>query len=332
MLIGLDAMGTNNSPRTEVEGAIDALNSSDSHLRIMLFGDKGAIEEELEKYERAWPMERLSINHAPEQVLVEDSPAKVLRRKPNSSIAVGLKTLKMGQLDAFISAGSTGAVMAGALLTLRPLKGVDRPCIGTVVPTARGPLLLLDAGANVDCKPHQMTQFAGLGKVYAQDLMGIENPKIGLLNIGEEPEKGNEVSLATFQALKASHLNFVGNIEGGSILDGSCDVLVCDGFVGNVVLKFYESVANFISNLFKEKLGKGSRSTDLKEIFRILDYTETGGAPLLGVNGVVVICHGGSPPKAIRNAIGVAEKAVKSKMVSHFVEEIDSFSEKGMFL
>ena len=327
MRIGLDAMGTNHSPCTEVEGAISSLRDSTDDLQIILIGDDELIRLELEKYDSTYPMDQLSIIHAPEKVLNEDSPAKALRQKPNSSIAVGLKMQKNGELDAFVSAGSTGAVMAGSLLILRPLKGVDRPCIGTVVPTAKGPLLLLDAGANVDCKPHHLTQFAGLGKVYAQDLMGIDTPRVGLLNIGEEPEKGNEVTLATHKILSSTHLNFVGNVEGGEILGGACDVLVCDGFVGNVILKFYESVAYFISNLFKDKLGQGSG--ELKDIFKILDYTETGGAPLLGVNGVVIICHGNSPPKAIYNAIGVADRAVQAAMLSHFIEEIDSFGPTG---
>jgi glycerol-3-phosphate acyltransferase PlsX len=325
--IGLDAMGTNHSPCTEVEGAISSLRDSTDDLQIILIGDDELIRLELQKHDSTYPMDQLSIIHAPEKVLNEDSPAKALRQKPNSSIAIGLKMQKNGELDAFVSAGSTGAVMAGSLLILRPLKGVDRPCIGTVVPTAKGPLLLLDAGANVDCKPHHLTQFAGLGKVYAQDLMGIDTPRVGLLNIGEEPEKGNEVTLATHKILSSTHLNFVGNIEGGEILGGACDVLVCDGFVGNVILKFYESVAYFISNLFKDKLGQGSGA--LKDIFKILDYTETGGAPLLGVNGVVIICHGNSPPKAIYNAIGVADRAVQAAMLSHFIEEIDSFGPTG---
>ena len=327
MRIGLDAMGTNHSPCTEVEGAISSLRDSTDDLQIILIGDDELIRLELEKYDSTYPMDQLSIIHAPEKVLNEDSPAKALRQKPNSSIAVGLKMQKNGELDAFVSAGSTGAVMAGSLLILRPLKGVDRPCIGTVVPTAKGPLLLLDAGANVDCKPHHLTQFAGLGKVYAQDLMGIDTPRVGLLNIGEEPEKGNEVTSAAHKILSSTHLNFVGNVEGGEILGGACDVLVCDGFVGNVILKFYESVAYFISNLLKDKLGQGSG--ELKDIFKILDYTETGGAPLLGVNGVVIICHGNSPPKAIYNAIGVADRAVQAAMLSHFIEEIDSFGPTG---
>jgi glycerol-3-phosphate acyltransferase PlsX len=325
--IGLDAMGTNHSPCTEVEGAISSLRDSTDDLQIILIGDDELIRLELQKHDSTYPMDQLSIIHAPEKVLNEDSPAKALRQKPNSSIAIGLKMQKNGELDAFVSAGPTGAVMAGSLLILRPLKGVDRPCIGTVVPTAKGPLLLLDAGANVDCKPHHLTQFAGLGKVYAQDLMGIDTPRVGLLNIGEEPEKGNEVTLATHKILSSTHLNFVGNVEGGEILSGACDVLVCDGFVGNVILKFYESVAYFISNLFKDKLGQGSG--ELKDIFKILDYTETGGAPLLGVNGVVIICHGNSPPKAIYNAIGVADRAVQAAMLSHFIEEIDSFGPTG---
>jgi glycerol-3-phosphate acyltransferase PlsX len=320
-------MGTNHSPCTEVEGAISSLRDSTDDLQIILIGDDELIRLELQKHDSTYPMDQLSIIHAPEKVLNEDSPAKALRQKPNSSIAIGLKMQKNGELDAFVSAGPTGAVMAGSLLILRPLKGVDRPCIGTVVPTAKGPLLLLDAGANVDCKPHHLTQFAGLGKVYAQDLMGIDTPRVGLLNIGEEPEKGNEVTLATHKILSSTHLNFVGNVEGGEILSGACDVLVCDGFVGNVILKFYESVAYFISNLFKDKLGQGSG--ELKDIFKILDYTETGGAPLLGVNGVVIICHGNSPPKAIYNAIGVADRAVQAAMLSHFIEEIDSFGPTG---
>ena len=327
MRIGLDAMGTNHSPCTEVEGAISSLRDSTDDLQIILIGDDELIRLELEKYDSTYPMDQLSIIHAPEKVLNEDSPAKALRQKPNSSIAIGLKMQKNGELDAFVSAGPTGAVMAGSLLILRPLKGVDRPCIGTVVPTAKGPLLLLDAGANVDCKPHHLAQFAGLGKVYAQDLMGIDTPRIGLLNIGEEPEKGNEVTVTTHKVLSSTHLNFVGNVEGGELLGGVCDVLVCDGFVGNVILKFYESVASFISNLFKDKLGQGSG--DLRDIFKILDYTETGGAPLLGVNGVVIICHGNSPPKAIHNAIGVADRAVQAAMLSHFIEEIDSFGPTG---
>ncbi|RMH15749.1 MAG: phosphate acyltransferase PlsX [Gemmatimonadetes bacterium] len=323
MRIALDAMGTDDAPVAEVAGAVEALKDTDGDLEILLVGDQDAVEAELARHPDA-PRDRVRVVHAPERVLPDESPAKALRRKPNSSIAIGLGLHRDGQADAFISAGSTGAVMAGSLFILRPLAGVDRPPIGTVIPTARGPLLMLDAGANVDCKPHQLVQFAQLGKVYAQDLMGIPDPRIGLLNIGEEPGKGDERSVETHQLLAAqTDLNFVGNVEGRAIIQGVCDVLVCDGFAGNVLLKFYESVASFIVGLLKPALGDELlHKPDVERIFRLLDYTETGGAPLLGVHGITIICHGGSPPKAIRNAIRVAAQAVRSSLVSHFEREL----------
>ena len=326
--IALDAMGTDTAPTAEVAGAVSALKSAESDFEIILVGDSAVIQTELAKH-TGFPYDRLSIVHASERVLPGESPSTVLRRKPDSSIAIGVGLHKDGRADAFISAGSTGAVMAASLFILRPLEGVDRPAIGTVVPSAGGPLLLLDAGANVDCKPHQLVQFAHLGKVYAQDLMGIADPRIGLLNIGEEPKKGDELTVAAHKALVESGLNFVGNVEGRGIVEGGCDVLVCDGFVGNVLLKFYESVATFIVGLLTNALGEAHASHDLEEVFRLLDYTETGGAPLLGVSGIPIICHGGSPPKAIENAIRVADKAAKASMVSHFVRELAHPIESG---
>ena len=326
--IALDAMGTDTAPTAEVAGAVSALKSAESDFEIILVGDSAVVQTELAKH-TGFPSDRLSIVHASERVLPGESPSTVLRRKPDSSIAIGVGLHKDGRADAFISAGSTGAVMAASLFILRPLEGVDRPAIGTVVPSAGGPLLLLDAGANVDCKPHQLVQFARLGKVYAQDLMGIADPRIGLLNIGEEPKKGDELTVAAHKALVESGLNFVGNVEGRGIVEGGCDVLVCDGFVGNVLLKFYESVATFIVGLLTNALGEAHANHDLEEVFRLLDYTETGGAPLLGVSGIPIICHGGSPPKAIENAIRVADKAAKASMVSHFVREMAHPIESG---
>ena len=316
------------APAAEVAGALSALKSPESDFDVILVGDSVVLQAELAKH-TGFPTDRLSIVHASERVSPGEPPSTVLRRKPDSSIAVGVGLHKEGKADAFISAGSTGAVMAVSLFILRALEGVDRPAIGTVVPTAGGPLLLLDAGANVDCKPHQLVQFAHLGKVYAQDLMGIADPRIGLLNIGEEPEKGDELAVAAYQALLGSDFNFVGNVEGRGIVEGGCDVLVCDGFVGNVLLKFYESVASFIVGLLANALGDAQTSHDLEEVFRLLDYTETGGAPLLGVNGIPIICHGGSPPKAIENAIRVADQAAKASMVSHFVRELSKPVESG---
>ena len=328
MRIALDAMGTDTAPVAEVAGAIEALRNPETNFEIVLVGDSDVLQAELAKH-TGFPTDRLSIVHASERVLPGEPASTVLRRKPDSSIAVGVGLHKEGEADAFISAGSTGAVMAASLLILRPLEGVDRPAIGTVVPSAGGPLLLLDAGANVDCKPHQLVQFAHLGKVYAQDLMGIAEPRIALLNIGEEPKKGDELAVATYEALMESGLNFVGNVEGRGIVEGGCDVLVCDGFVGNVLLKFYESVASFIVGLLTNALGDAHASQDLEEVFRLLDYTETGGAPLLGVNGIPIICHGASPPKAIENAIHVADRAAEASMVSHFVRELARPIESG---
>ena len=321
MRIALDAMGTDKAPAIEVSGAVIALMDPKSDFEVILVGDGDALEAELARHSD-FPSDRLSIVHARQRVLPGEPPSTVLRRKPESSIAIGIRLHEKGEADAFISAGSTGAVMAASLFILGPLEGVDRPAIGTVVPTANGPLLLLDAGANVDCKPHQLVQFARLGKVYAQDLMGISCPRVGLLNIGEEPKKGDELAVAAYQGLEESGINFVGNIEGRGIIEGGCDVLVCDGFVGNVLLKFYESVASFVVSLLTNALGDAHPSDDLDEVFRLFDYTETGGAPLLGVNGIPIICHGGSPPKAICNAIGVADRAAKASMVSHFVREL----------
>jgi glycerol-3-phosphate acyltransferase PlsX len=243
---------------------------------------------------------------------------------------VGLGLHRKGEVDAFISAGSTGAVMAASLFTLRPLPGVERPSVATFLPTAGRPTLLLDAGTNVDCKPRHLVQFAHLGHVYVKDILGVERPRIGLLNIGEEPEKGDERSVETHALLAADdRLDFVGNVEGREIVKGVCDVLVADGFAGNVLLKFYESVALFIIGLMRTELERTEVEMDLHRVFRVLDYTEYGGAPLLGVNGVSIICHGGSSPKAIRNAVRVAAQAVRSDMVNDMAQELSELASAG---
>jgi glycerol-3-phosphate acyltransferase PlsX len=324
MRIALDAMGTDLAPGPEVLGALQALEQLEPDIEIVLVGDEAVIRAELDKHGGA--PRRLSIHHAPDRVTASDAPASVIRRKPGSSIVVGLRLQQEGAVQAFVSAGSTGAMMATSLFTLRPLPGVDRPPIATPLPTVSGPCLLLDSGANVDCKSHQLVQFAHLGSTYARDTMGLDRPRVALLNIGEEPEKGNEVAVET-HALLASEpgIHFVGNIEGRDIILGACDVAVCDGFVGNVLLKFYESVAGFIISLLEPHLAEARRrSTDLQNVFRILDYAEYGGAPLLGVGGVSIICHGESPPKAIHNALAVAARAVRSDMVKHSARDVSA--------
>lgn len=322
MRIILDAMGTDHAPRSEVAGAIEALKELDSDVEIVLVGDQETIEAELAGHDQI--PERLSVHHAPDRVTPEESPSKVIRRNPESSLVVGLKLHRDGAGQAFVSAGSTGAIMATSLFTLRPLPGVDRPSVATILPSAGPPVLLLDAGANVDCKPHHLVQFAHLGNIYAQVMMGRSDPRIALLNIGKEPGKGDELTTETYQLLCTEvGLNFVGNVEGRDIIKDVCDVVVCDGFVGNAILKFYESVAQFIVGLVEaEQKGKASEGLDLDRVFRVLDYAETGGAPLLGVGGVPVICHGESTPKAIRNALKMAVRAVRSDMVKHSAQEV----------
>ncbi|MBT8402924.1 MAG: phosphate acyltransferase PlsX [Gemmatimonadetes bacterium] len=322
MRIALDAMGTDAAPTTEVEGAIRALNELGEDFEIVLVGDPDLIGAELARHDDA-PLGRIHVEAARERVLHDDAPATVVRRKPDSSIAVGLRLHREGAVDAFISAGPTGAVMAASLFILRRLPGVERPSVGTFLPTASTPSLLLDAGTNVDCKPRHLRQFAHLGRVYMADVLGIDEPRIGLLNIGEEPGKGEERAQEAYRMLAADEgLNFVGNIEGRQVVAGACDVLVADGFVGNVLLKFYESVAQFILGLVQREQRERGLDVAFDSVLRLLDYSEYGGAPLLGVNGVTIICHGGSPPKAIRNAVRVARQAVLSGMVADMASEL----------
>lgn len=322
MRIALDAMGTDHAPSPEVAGAILALRAAGSDVEIVLVGDEAEVLAEIDRYDDV--PTTLSVRHAPDRVSADDPPASVIRRKPESSIVVGLRMQKDGEADAFVSAGSTGAVMASSLFTLRPLPGVERAPVGALLPTARDLCLLVDAGANVGCKPQHLVQFAHLGTVYAKDAMGRANPRVGLLNIGEEPGKGDELTVEAFTLLtRQKGIEFIGNIEGRDIVSGECDVIVCDGFVGNVLLKFYESVAGYIVQLLRAELeGAREGTLDLDHVFRILDYTEYGGAPLLGLNGVSIICHGESPPKAIHNALAVAVRAVRSDLVQHSGEHL----------
>ena len=321
MRIALDAMGTDRHPSVEVEGAVQALRETGDDLRIVLVGDQTAIRRELARLGEA-ESERLSIVHAADRIAPGEPAVTAVRRKPGSSIVVGLHLQKEGQADAFVSAGSTGAVMAASLFILRPVPGVDRPAIATILPTAIGPTVMVDAGANVDCKPAHLVQFARLGVVYAHDVLGKEKPRVGLLNIGEEPEKGNELSVETHRLLVESDVNFIGNVEGRDIIKGACDVLVTDGFVGNVLLKFYESVAGFVFGLLRREMADEQLEAKMGKVTRILDYAEYGGAPLLGVNGISIICHGGSTPRAITNAIKAAMTASNAHMVGHILEEV----------
>lgn len=315
MRIALDAMGGDRAPQVPVRGALEALTHLAESVEVVLVGDPEAIQRELGGRAES----RISILPASEVIDMDEPPVPAIRRKQDSSIVVGLQAHADGRADAFVTGGHTGAAMAGSIFTLKPLPGVDRPAIGVVFPGAE-PTLVLDVGANVDCRPHQLLQFAHLGHIYAQDVMGCARPRIGLLNIGEEPGKGNELVVEAHELLSRSGLHFVGNVEGRDILRARCDVVVCDGFVGNVVLKFYEDAADFILSLLNPVLDHDRPEYHRLETF--LDYTTYGGAPLLGVNGVVVITHGDTPPRAIANAVDVAVQAVERGMVAHLRRQL----------
>lgn len=323
MRIALDVMGTDRHPAVEVEGAVQALRDLPDDCSVLLIGDEPRVRAELARWPDA-PHHRIEVVHAPDVIRPGEGAATVVRRKPKSSIVVGLTMQREGVADAFVSAGSTGAVMAASLFLLGALRGVDRPAVATVLPTASLPCLLIDSGANVDCRPGHLLQFARLGTIYVEDVWRRTHARVGLLNIGEEPEKGNETSIDAHRLLRESDLNFVGNVEGRDLIRGVCDVLVTDGFTGNVLLKFYESVTGFMHGLLGAELARRQVSVDLDTLFRVFDYTEYGGAPLLGVNGVSVICHGGSPPRAIRNALRVARQAVETKMVGHIEQDAEA--------
>ena len=325
--VAIDAMGGDRGPAVNVEGAV--LAARELGLSILLVGDEEELSRRLQHHSTNGL--NIAICHAPETVGMHESPSAALRKKKQSSIRIGLELVKRGEADAFISAGNTGAVMATALIILGPLPGVERPAIALIVPTLRGHSILLDVGANADCKARHLVQFAIMGDVYARQLMGRTSPTIGLLSIGEEESKGNELTREAFKALEEEpSLNFIGNVEGREVFSGTADVIVCDGFTGNIALKISESAAEFFTVLLKEELSKGLvgkvGAVLARDAFRRfkkrVDYTEYGGAPLLGVRGVCIISHGRSTAKAIKNAIRVAAECVENRVNEHIREGI----------
>jgi phosphate acyltransferase len=317
--IALDVMGGDHAPQAPVDGALLALAELEPQHTIQLVGRTADIEAALGR-QRDVPRDRIEIVDAPDVVAMTDKPSAVLRGKKQSSMVVGIELQPAGRSDAFVSAGNTGAQMAASSRVLGLLPGLERPAIATLFPTAGKPVLVLDSGANVDCSPEELLSFARLGAVYAEDLLGRPNPVIGLLSIGEEDEKGSAAVKAANALLRASGLNFQGNVEGrdlprGASDRGPIDVVVCDGFVGNVLLKFYETVAPTIIRMVVKASG-----VDPEKILRALpqlDADNAGGAPLLGVRGVSIISHGRSNATAIKNAIGVAIRTVESRMTEH---------------
>ena len=328
MKIVVDAMGGDHAPAAVVEGAV--LAAREYNTKIILTGLTKRIQAELDKHDpdHTLPIE---IVHAEQIVEMHDIPGKALRSKKKSSMKVGLDLVKQGVGAAFLSAGNTGAVLAYSTVILRPVKGVDRPAIAIQLPTSKGISILLDAGANVDCKTNQLFQFGIMGHVFAEYILEKENPSVGLLSIGEEDGKGNEIVKETFQMLKNSHINFIGNLEGKEVYQGNADVIVCDGVTGNVALKISESLAEMIGSNLKfmfqsnwlSKLGYLLLKPKLVEFKKKVDHSETGGAPLLGVNGVVIIAHGSSSPKAIKNAINRAQELSEKNIIEHIKQDIE---------
>jgi glycerol-3-phosphate acyltransferase PlsX len=332
--VALDAMGGDHAPQAEIEGALAALETLPGDFTIQLVGRVDVIEAELARHPGA-DRRRLECIEAPEVVGMAEKPIAAIRKKPKSSLMIGVGLQKAGQSDAFISAGNTGATLAAATVLLGLHDGVMRATVATPFPTADEPVVVLDGGANVDCSPRELVGFAYLGTVYARDVLGKPSPVVGLLNVGEEDEKGTAMVKDAHQLLKtAPGLNYIGNIEGRDIVAGHAkhghiDVVVCDGFVGNIVLKFYESVARLIVRLVKRNAPEILERDDVREVFRILDYSEYGGAPLLGVKGVCIICHGASSPNAIKNAIRVAVQSAQVGLSQHIGAEFAAIAARS---
>ena len=308
--VAIDAMGGDHAPTVPVAGAVQA--ARELGVPIRLVGRRGDIEAELHR-QRAHGLP-IEVVHASEIVGMDESPVNAFRRKKDSSLHVAATLLRDGDAQALVSAGNTGAVMTTVKVMCGVLEGVERPALCAVVPNLKGPTVWLDVGANVDCKPVQLVQFAVMGHLYAREVLGIASPRIGLMSVGEEEGKGTDVTREAYAALKELSLNFVGNVEGRDIFNGNADVIVCDGFTGNVALKAVESAVDALMHFMRDAIGKSLLAQAgfllarpaLREFRRKVDHAEYGGVPLLGVRGTAIVCHGGSSVRAIRNAVRVA--------------------------
>ncbi len=328
IIIAVDAMGGDNAPFEIVKGCVSA-SKEHKNIKIILVGREDDVQNELDKYE----YDKLKINviNADEIIATDEVPTSAIKNKKNSSMVIGLNLVKSGEAAAFISAGNTGALLTGAVTIIKRIKGVERPALGTLMPMENGKSsLLIDAGANVDAKPSYLVQFAKMGSVYMENVMGIENPKIGLINIGAEKEKGNTLTKETYELLEQADINFVGNIEARDLFLGEVDVMVCDAFVGNVVLKFAEGFVKSIMRIIKRELLAGFLSKigamlsagAFKRLKKYFDYSKVGGAPFIGLSGLVVKAHGNSEEKDIVGAINQCIKFIESDIVNKIQEKI----------
>jgi glycerol-3-phosphate acyltransferase PlsX len=333
MKIAVDAMGGDHGPAVVVEGALAAVREFASS--VILVGDRDAIEHEIRRL--GAQSLGVEIRHASEVVGMAESPSMALRRKRDSSLRVAAELVRDGKAAAFISAGNTGAAMAISMFVIGVLRGIDRPAIAAVLPSLRGFAVLIDAGANITPKPWHLFQFAIMGHVYARDILRMDRPRVGLLSVGEEEGKGNDLTREAYDLLKESKLNFIGNIEGRDVYNGNCDVVVTDGFTGNVALKISESLAEMVGAMIKEELTRDLRSKmgaalsvpAFSRFKKRVDYTEMGGAPLLGIDGAAIICHGASPVKAIKNAVRVAAEWAKAGLNEHIKAALEAEVARG---
>jgi phosphate acyltransferase len=334
MRIALDAMGGDYAPKNIIEGAALALQELPDIEKLFLVGDATAIEGHLKRL--GCKDSRVEVFHASEVISMKDSAAKAVRHKKDASICRAVDLVKNGSADAVVSAGHTGAAVAASVLKLRTLKGIGRPAVACLLPTQSNVFVLIDAGANPDSTPENLVQFAIMGSVFSEHVLGYKNPSVALMSIGEEDMKGNDVTKEAFKLLKASNLNFRGNIEGHDLFERPSEVVVCDGFTGNVVLKTSEAIAHAIfawlkRELFKNplrKLGAKLAEGAFKSIRKKTNYEEYGGMPLLGVNGICIIAHGGSSALAIKNAIRAATESIKHEINPQILRQVQSYNEK----
>ncbi|MCH7677897.1 phosphate acyltransferase PlsX [candidate division KSB1 bacterium] len=336
MKIAIDAMGGDYAPEAIIHGGVEAAKSGKGEYEVVFVGDESTISSILSRHFRIQEYP-ISIIHASQKIEMCETPTVALKKKPDASVVVAMKLHKQGKVDAVVTAGHTGASMASAFFSLGRIKGVRRPAIGSLIPHGQGVTLLIDVGANLECKPIHLLQFGIMGDIYMKNVYHIAEPKIGLLNIGEEATKGNKIHKEGNRILTESNLNFVGNVEGRDIMSGLVDVIVCEGFVGNVVLKFAESFNGVYSKTLKRKIGKKVFSNigafflkpTFKRLRRIYDYEEYGGAPLLGINGTCMICHGSSTPKAIMHAVIEASSMIKQRVNEKISQELVGMMEEG---
>lgn len=325
IVVAVDAMGGDNAPGEIIKGSVEAVN--ETGINVVLVGQQNVIQKELNNYK--YETSKITIVNAEEIIGTDEVPTTAIRHKKDSSMVVGLNLVKENKADAFVSAGSTGALLTGATVIIGRIKGIERPALGTCLPNKTGFSFLIDSGANVDCKPKYLEQFAKMGSIYVENVMGVKNPRVGLANIGIEKEKGNSLTKEAYELLETSGINFTGNIEAREISFGDADVVVCDGFVGNIILKFAEGLSVTLLGIIKEHITEGAYKipaamlkTPFKNIKKKFDADEIGGAPFLGLKSLVVKAHGSSKSKAIKNAIKQCTAFVENDIATKIEEKL----------